>query len=145
MARWPKRRWRCPPARHQGAKKPAPSGQLKVTGIKKNPTYRYNPEYGFKGVRSQKPFTVNAGPNNPVGSVWIGLSGEGYGLHGTPEPSKVSKTESHGCIRLTNWDALELASAMNKGIPVEFIGDEQERRAARAQARGSRGKQKQQR
>jgi len=125
------------------SEKPAPSGQLKVTGIKKNPTYRYNPEYGFKGVRSQKPFTVNAGPNNPVGSVWIGLSGEGYGLHGTPEPSKVSKTESHGCIRLTNWDALELASAMNKGIPVEFIGDEQERRAARAQARGSRGKQKQ--
>ena len=120
--------------------KPAPSGQLKVTGIKKNPTYRYNPEYGFKGVRSTKPFTVKPGPNNPVGSVWIGLSGEGYGLHGTPEPSKVSKSESHGCIRLTNWDALELADAITKGTPVDFVGDEQERRSARAQARGSRGR-----
>jgi lipoprotein-anchoring transpeptidase ErfK/SrfK len=125
--------------------KPAPSGQLKVTMIKKNPTYRYNPEYGFKGVRSRTPFIVKPGPNNPVGAVWIGLSGEGYGLHGSPEPSKISKSESHGCIRLTNWDALELADAITKGIPVDFVGNEQERRMARAQAprakaRGSRGR-----
>ena len=123
------------------SEKPAPSERLKVTVIKKNPTYRYNPEYGFKGVRTRKPFTVKPGPNNPVGAVWIGLSGEGYGLHGTPEPAKVSKSESHGCIRLTNWDALELASAITKGTPVDFVGDEQERRTARAQARGSRGRQ----
>jgi lipoprotein-anchoring transpeptidase ErfK/SrfK len=104
---------------------PAPSGTLKVTGVTKNPTYRYNPDYAFKGVKAQEPFTINPGPNNPVGLVWIGLSpGEGYGIHGTPEPSKVSKTESHGCIRMTNWDALELASTLDKGTPVEFIGDE---------------------
>jgi lipoprotein-anchoring transpeptidase ErfK/SrfK len=123
------------------SEKPAPSGPLKVTGITKNPTYRYNPEYAFKGVRSTKPFSVKPGPNNPVGSVWIGLSGEGYGLHGTPEPAKISKSESHGCIRLTNWDALELADAITKGTPVDFVGDEQERLSARAQARGSRGRQ----
>ena len=116
------------------SEKPAPSGQLKVTLIKQNPAYRYNPAYAFKGVRTQKPFTIKPGPNNPVGTAWIGLSGEGYGLHGTPEPSKVSKTESHGCIRLTNWDAAELALAVTKGIPVDFSGDEQERRMARAQA-----------
>src|SRR3954470_18555131 len=115
--------------------KPAPDGVLKVTSIAKNPTYRYNPDYAFKGVKSRKPFTIKPGPNNPVGVVWIGLNKEGYGIHGTPEPSKVSKSESHGCIRLTNWDALQLASAMRKGIAVEFTGDEKERSQVRAQAK----------
>jgi lipoprotein-anchoring transpeptidase ErfK/SrfK len=116
------------------SEKPAPSGRLKVTTVKKNPTYHYDPKYKFKGVHTKRPFTIQAGPNNPVGAVWIGMSGEGYGLHGTPEPSKIGKTESHGCIRLTNWDALELADAAGKGVPVDFAGDEQERRIARAQA-----------
>ena len=75
-------------------------------------------------MRTNKPFTINPGPNNPVGLVWIGLSGEGYGIHGTPEPSKIGKTESHGCVRLTNWDALRLASAVAKGIPIDFSGGE---------------------
>ena len=114
--------------------KPAPSGRLKVTGISKNPTYRYNPKYAFKGVRATKPFTIKPGPNNPVGLVWIGLSGEGYGIHGTPDPSKVSKTASHGCIRLTNWDALRVASAVVKGTPVDFLGDEEIARRSRAEA-----------
>ena len=115
--------------------KPAPSGTLKVKSVSKNPTYRYNPEYAFKGVKARKPFTIKPGPNNPVGLVWIGLApGEGYGIHGTPDPAKVSKSESHGCIRLTNWDALTLASAVKKGTPVEFLGDE-EARKARAQAK----------
>jgi lipoprotein-anchoring transpeptidase ErfK/SrfK len=117
--------------------KPAPDGVLKVTSVAKNPTYRYNPEYAFKGVKSREPFTIKPGPNNPVGLVWIGLNKEGYGIHGTPEPSKVSKSESHGCIRLTNWDALQLASAVSKGVTVEFTGDEKERSAARAQAKKS--------
>jgi lipoprotein-anchoring transpeptidase ErfK/SrfK len=116
------------------AEKPAPSGRLKVTGISKNPTYRYNPKYAFKGVRATKPFTIKPGPNNPVGLVWIGLSGEGYGIHGTPDPSKVSKTASHGCIRLTNWDALRVASAVVKGTPVDFFGDEEIARRSRAEA-----------
>lgn len=118
--------------------KPAPSGRLKVTGISKNPTYRYNPKYAFKGVRATKPFTIKPGPNNPVGLVWIGLSGEGYGIHGTPDPSKVSKTASHGCIRLTNWDALRVASAVAKGTPVDFSGDEEIARQSRAEAPGRR-------
>jgi lipoprotein-anchoring transpeptidase ErfK/SrfK len=95
----------------------------------RNPAYRYNPDYAFKGVCSRQPFTIKPGPNNPVGVVWIGLSpGDGYGIHGTPEPSKISKTESHGCIRLTNWDALALASSVAKGTPVDFIGNEQDAR-----------------
>ena len=122
------------------SEKPAPSGRLKVTTVKKNPVYRYDPKYQFRGVHAKRPFTIQAGPNNPVGAVWIGVSGEGYGLHGTPEPSKIGKTESHGCIRLTNWDALELADALGKGVPVDFTGDEQERRIARAQAQRPKGR-----
>jgi len=97
---------------------------LKVTAVKKNPTYRYNPAYAFKGVRTTKPFTIEPGPNNPVGVVWIGLTGEGYGIHGTPEPGKVGKTQSHGCVRLTNWDVLQLASNVSKGTSVDFIGEQ---------------------
>jgi lipoprotein-anchoring transpeptidase ErfK/SrfK len=113
------------PATVGSTEKPAPSGRLAVRSISRDPTYRYNPEYGFKGVRTDKPFTIKPGPNNPVGLVWIGLTpGEGYGIHGTPDPSKVSKTESHGCVRLTNWDALRLATSLSKGAIVEFKGDE---------------------
>jgi lipoprotein-anchoring transpeptidase ErfK/SrfK len=123
------------------AEKPAPSGRLKVTGVSKNPTYRYNPAYAFKGVKTDEPFKIKPGPNNPVGLVWIGLSGEGYGIHGTADPSKVSKTESHGCIRMTNWDALELAAAVGKGTPVDFIGDDTARKSKEksAKKRKSRG------
>jgi lipoprotein-anchoring transpeptidase ErfK/SrfK len=112
------------PATVGSEEKPAPSGRLKVTIIKKNPAYHYNPKYHFKGVKTRKPFTIKPGPNNPVGVVWIGLSGEGYGIHGTPDPDKVSKTESHGCVRLTNWDALQLAAAVRQGIPVDFVGED---------------------
>jgi lipoprotein-anchoring transpeptidase ErfK/SrfK len=109
------------PATVGSDEKPAPSGTLKVTIVKKNPAYRYNPAYAFKEVRTKKPFTIKPGPNNPVGLVWIGLTGEGYGIHGTPEPSKVGKAQSHGCVRLTNWDALQLASGVRKGLPVDFV------------------------
>ncbi|MET3339643.1 lipoprotein-anchoring transpeptidase ErfK/SrfK [Bradyrhizobium japonicum] len=101
--------------------KPSPSGTLKVTEVSKNPLYRYNPAYHFKGVRSRKPFTIKPGPNNPVGTVWINLSAEGYGIHGTPSPDKISKAESHGCVRLTNWDAERVAASVAKGTPVAFV------------------------
>ena len=123
------------PATVGSEEKPAPSGTLKVTAIKKNPTYHYNPAYAFKGVRTTKPFTVEPGPNNPVGVVWIGLTGEGYGIHGTPEPGKVGKTQSNGCVRLTNWDALQLASGVSKGTSVDFIG-EQKRSGSQHRRRG---------
>ena len=108
--------------------KPAPNGELKIRSVARNPTYRYNPEYEFKGVRAKEPFTVAPGPNNPVGLVWIALPGDGYGIHGTPEPAKIGKTDSHGCIRLTNWDALQLADLVSKGTPVTFLGDEADKR-----------------
>jgi len=101
--------------------KPTPSGTLKVTSIDANPYYRYNPDYKFKSVKSKQPFTIKPGPNNPAGSHWIGLSSEGYGIHGTPNPSKVSKAESHGCVRLTNWDVGKLAKLLKKGTEVSFI------------------------
>jgi lipoprotein-anchoring transpeptidase ErfK/SrfK len=109
------------PASIGSEEKPAPSGSFKVRAVKDNPTYHYNPEFNFKDVKSKTPFTIPPGPNNPVGSVWIDLSLPSYGIHGTPEPAKVSKTYSHGCIRLTNWDARDLANLITKGIPVDFI------------------------
>jgi lipoprotein-anchoring transpeptidase ErfK/SrfK len=108
------------PATVGSEEKPSPTGTLKIVSIDRNPHYRYNPKYRFKGIKSQKPFEIGPGPNNPVGLVWIGLSAEGYGIHGTPDPSRVSKSESHGCVRLTNWDALALAASVKKGVPVQF-------------------------
>jgi len=101
--------------------KPSPAGTLKVTSIDHDPNYRYNPKYHFKGVHATSPFTIRPGPNSPVGTVWIQLPGEGYGIHGTPDPGKVSKAQSHGCVRLTNWDAERLASEVKKGTPVAFV------------------------
>ncbi|HEY2210231.1 MAG TPA: L,D-transpeptidase [Bradyrhizobium sp.] len=113
------------PATVGSEEKPSPSGNLKVISVDANPNYRYNPDYKFKGVKSKKAFTIKPGPNNPVGSYWIGLSSEGYGIHGTPNPSKVSKSESHGCVRLTNWDVGLLGSNLKKGTPVVFVDQSQ--------------------
>lgn len=109
------------PATVGSDEKPTPAGMLKVTSVDRNPNYRYHPDYKFKGVKSKTAFDINPGPNNPVGTVWIGLSAEGFGIHGTPNPSKVSKSESHGCVRLTNWDVERLARSVRKGTPVTFI------------------------
>jgi len=112
------------PASIGSREKPAPSGTMKVTKVVQDPPYKYNPEYAFKGVKSNKPFTIKPGPNNPVGSVWVNLAAKGYkgyGIHGTPDPAKVSKSASHGCIRLTNWDAEDLASMVKRGTPVVFL------------------------
>jgi lipoprotein-anchoring transpeptidase ErfK/SrfK len=113
------------PATVGSEEKPTPSGTLKVVSADANPNYRYNPDYKFKGVKSKEAFTIKPGPNNPVGSYWIGLSAEGYGIHGTPDPSKVSKSESHGCVRLTNWDAGLLGKNIKKGTPVAFVDEPQ--------------------
>jgi lipoprotein-anchoring transpeptidase ErfK/SrfK len=109
------------PASVGSDEKPTPGGVLKVTSIDARPNYRYNPDYKFKGVKSREAFTIKPGPNNPAGSHWIGLSAEGYGIHGTPNPSKVSKSESHGCVRLTNWDVDRLAKLLKKGAEVAFV------------------------
>ncbi|GJD94998.1 L,D-transpeptidase family protein [Methylobacterium iners] len=108
------------PASIGSDEKPAPSGTAKVERVAYDPTYTYDPKYAFKGVKAKEKFTIKPGPNNPVGLVWIDLSIPSYGIHGTPEPEKVGKTESHGCIRLTNWDARDLASRIERGATVEF-------------------------
>ncbi|SCB10367.1 Lipoprotein-anchoring transpeptidase ErfK/SrfK [Bradyrhizobium yuanmingense] len=101
--------------------RPTPTGTLKVTAGHELPTYRYNPDYKFKSVKSKRPFDIKPGPNNPVGAYWIGLSAQGYGIHGTAEPDKVSKSASHGCVRLTNWDARVLGENVKRGMPVVFL------------------------
>jgi lipoprotein-anchoring transpeptidase ErfK/SrfK len=113
------------PASVGSEEKPTPSGTLKITSIHPNPTYTYDPKYKFKGVESTKPFTINGGPNNPVGSMWIGLSQAGYGIHGTGDPTRVSKSDSHGCVRMTNWDVEQLAQTVKKGIEVSFVDGKQ--------------------
>jgi lipoprotein-anchoring transpeptidase ErfK/SrfK len=108
------------PASVGSEERPAPSGTRAVRSVVENPTYHYSPKLKFKGVKTQKPFTIAAGPNNPVGNMWIDL-GDGYGIHGTPEPRNISKTESHGCVRLTNWDAQALGKMVHKGTKVSFV------------------------
>ena len=112
------------PATVGSEEKPSPSGTLTVTEIDPNPIYRYNPKYHFKGVHTNRPFTIKPGPNNPVGTMWINLSADGYGIHGTPSPGKVSKAESHGCVRLTNWDAERVAEHVAKGTRVAFVDNQ---------------------
>lgn len=108
------------PASVGSEERPAPSGTLPIRSVTENPTYHYTPKLNFKGVKTKKPFDIAAGPNNPVGNTWIDL-GDGFGIHGTPEPKNIGKTESHGCVRLTNWDAEALGKMVRRGVKVEFI------------------------
>ena len=99
----------------------SPTGEHSVRAIAFDPTYRYDPaRLPTFGERDHGALTIAAGPNNPVGAVWIALSADTYGIHGAPTPERVSKSASHGCVRLTNWDALELARAVRAGVPVHF-------------------------
>ena len=99
---------------------PLPIGDWKVTSVHLNPIFRYNPDLFWDADPSHTKATIPPGPNNPVGLVWIGISKEHYGLHGTPEPSTIGRTQSHGCVRLTNWDALKLAGLVQAGTRVVF-------------------------
>jgi lipoprotein-anchoring transpeptidase ErfK/SrfK len=99
---------------------PSPSGIHTVERIALNPGYTYNPKINFQQGQNTQILQIPPGPNGPVGTVWIALSKPTYGIHGTPEPSKIGKTNSHGCIRLTNWDATELAKMVKPGVVVEF-------------------------
>lgn len=100
---------------------PLPLGDWKVTGIQHDPKFHYDPVLFWDAEPEHATATVAPGPNNPVGPVWINIDVSHYGLHGTPEPSQVGKTASHGCVRLTNWDALKLASLVHPGTPVRFV------------------------
>ncbi|ENW78119.1 hypothetical protein F909_03803 [Acinetobacter sp. ANC 3929] len=99
---------------------PSPEGTYKVVGVAKNPWYSYSPSNFVQG-KNLKPLSLPPGPNAPVGNIWIGLSKKSFGIHGTPNPSLISKTASHGCIRLTNWDANDLGAKVRSGVTVKFL------------------------
>jgi lipoprotein-anchoring transpeptidase ErfK/SrfK len=99
---------------------PLPAGDFKVLGVGWRPVFHYNPDLFWDAKAADEKAKIPAGPNNPVGVVWISLSLEHYGIHGTPEPGHVGHTESHGCVRLTNWDAARVASLVKPGTPVQF-------------------------
>lgn len=99
---------------------PLPIGQWKVNGVEFNPQFRYNPDLFWDADPAHAKTMIPPGPNNPVGVVWIDISKPHYGLHGTPEPATIGRTQSHGCVRLTNWDALRLAALVKPGTKVVF-------------------------
>lgn len=100
---------------------PLPLGEWKINGVARNPTYNYNPDLFWDAEADEKKVKLAAGPNSPVGAVWIDLSKPHYGIHGTPSPSTIGKTSSHGCIRLTNWDAMELAKIVTPGMAAVLV------------------------
>ncbi|MGN6548970.1 MAG: L,D-transpeptidase, partial [Pararhizobium sp.] len=100
---------------------PSPSGTVTVERIARNPEYTYNPKINFTQGNNKKILRIPPGPNGPVGNMWIALSKPTYGFHGTPDPSMIGKSNSHGCVRLTNWDANELARLIKPGVTVQFI------------------------
>ncbi|PDT45052.1 hypothetical protein CO661_25770 [Sinorhizobium fredii] len=99
---------------------PSPAGTHKVKGVARMPVYVYNPKVNFQQGDNSEVLELPKGPNGPVGSVWIDLTEPTYGIHGTPEPSLIDKAGSHGCVRLTNWDAEELAAMVKPGVIVAF-------------------------
>ncbi|KQU95689.1 L,D-transpeptidase [Devosia sp. Root105] len=110
------------PATIGSEENPSPSGTHIVEGVAPMPEYTYNPKVNFQQGENTEVLTIPPGPNGPVGSMWIDLSEPTFGIHGTPEPSLIDKTGSHGCVRLTNWDANELAKMVKPGVPVDFVG-----------------------
>jgi len=99
---------------------PLPPGDYKVTAVNWHPAFHYNPDLFWDAKATDTKATIKPGPNNPVGIVWIDLSLEHYGIHGTPEPGNIGHTESHGCVRMTNWDAARLTALVKAGTPVLF-------------------------
>ncbi|WP_054000152.1 L,D-transpeptidase [Ahrensia marina] len=100
---------------------PSPTGTHTVRNKAQNPAYTYDPNGSAQPGQSKGLVLLPPGPNGPVGGAWIGLSKKTYGIHGTPDPSNIGVTASVGCVRLTNWDALELARLVSRGVKVTFI------------------------
>jgi lipoprotein-anchoring transpeptidase ErfK/SrfK len=99
---------------------PLPIGKWTIKGISYNPDWQYNPAILKRADKSDPKMRIPPGPNNPVGVVWIDLSKPHYGIHGTPDPDKIGRAESNGCIRLTNWDAARLSLMVKAGVPAIF-------------------------
>jgi lipoprotein-anchoring transpeptidase ErfK/SrfK len=99
---------------------PLPLGQWKVNGVSRNPKFHFNPALFWDAKANETKAMLPPGPNGPVGVVWIDLNKPHYGIHGTPNPQLIGRTESHGCVRLTNWDAARLAQMVSPGTQVLF-------------------------
>ncbi len=111
------------PATVGSTTRPSPKGTWKITGVSQNPDYMYDPSKLTWGPKHAGKLHIPPGPNNPVGVVWIALSAPDYGIHGSPDPHVIGKTASHGCVRLTNWDAEELSKAVKPGVKVTFVSE----------------------
>ena len=109
------------PATVGSTERPSPHGHHKINGVAWNPKYVYDPSKLKWGPRSHGKFTIKAGPEGPVGVVWMDINAPSYGIHGSPDPTLIGKTASHGCVRLTNWDAVALAHGVKPGVPVDFV------------------------
>jgi lipoprotein-anchoring transpeptidase ErfK/SrfK len=105
------------PATMGGPHDPLPIGNWRITVVRPNPIFYYNPERFWNAKQDNPKAQLPPGPNNPAGTVWLGLSKPHYGIHGSPEPGTVRRAESYGCIRLTNWDASDLARMVRVGTP----------------------------
>lgn len=99
---------------------PLPIGNWIVKGTAFLPTYHYNPRLFWDATEGDRRAVLPSGPNNPVGVAWIDLDKPHYGIHGTPEPSRIGRSQSHGCIRLSNWDVARLAQMVSPQTPVIF-------------------------
>jgi lipoprotein-anchoring transpeptidase ErfK/SrfK len=105
------------PASTGSVRDPLPLGEWKILGVGRNPEFKYNPTLFWDADPAHAKATIAAGPNNPVGVAWVALSKPHYGIHGTPEPAKIGKTQSHGCIRLTNWNVEAMGHSIKPGLP----------------------------
>ena len=99
-------------------KRKRPDGELAVKTLAPNPNYTYDPQLFEPGGPKKTKLVIPSGPNNPVGLAWIGLSLQGYGMHGTPLPEHIGRAESKGCFRLANWNAVKLLHMVRPGVPV---------------------------
>jgi peptidoglycan hydrolase-like protein with peptidoglycan-binding domain len=100
---------------------PLPIGVYEVTGVNFNPTFNFQPKLFWDWDKTKPSALLPPGPNSPVGNVWIGTSRKSVGIHGTPNPENISRNTSHGCIRLTNWDAKQLATRVKPGTRLDFV------------------------
>ena len=99
---------------------PLPLGDWSVKGVAYNPPFSYDPDLFWDASEADEEEQLPPGPNGPVGVVWIDLTKDHYGIHGTPEPQAIGRSQSHGCVRLTNWDAARLAQMVTGGTDVIF-------------------------
>lgn len=108
------------PATMGSSRDPLPIGTWKIQGVSRNPDFHYNPKLFWDVSNSKEAVLLQPGPNSPVGVVWLDLNKPHYGIHGTSEPHTIGRAESHGCVRLTNWDAARLAQMVKPGTPAIF-------------------------